>query len=240
MQSKKIIQSLGFAVFLCFSYLISAQPKSTINGQLKTTEVVRELGDIKVIITQFKQLDYTDPRCRAMIRIVKNDLQTDTVVYPVLEPVGSHYGLLVYSELFQDHLVISKFNDYDGQTVIINNKGKVFEFPGGYIFYDQNKELLFSAYASDVGGLSVFDLKSDCLFFSTTNLVDHPCLIYLNKLGHYFFSGEHWESAGRTESSWAIDLDQKTLKKCDVDLKSSDYTALRCLADYPDIEVSCE
>jgi hypothetical protein len=240
MSNKNFIRILGFTLILSTSHMAGAQPKSTIKGQLKTTEVICKLGDIKVIITQFKQLDYTDPRCRAMIRIVRNVWQIDSLVYPELEPVGSHYGLLVYSELFHDHLVISKFNDYDGQTVIINNQGKVFEFPGGYISYDQSKELLFSGYASDLGGLSVFDLKSDCLLFSTTNLDDHPNLIYQNKDGKYFFSADQWVGAGSTESSWAIDLDQKTLKKCDVDLKSSDYIALRCLADYPDIEVSCE
>lgn len=240
MQSKHLIGIIGFAILMSTSFTSSAQPKTIISGQVKTTEILRQLNDIKVIITQFKQLDYKDPRCHAIIRIFKNDLQFDSLVYPVLEPVGSHYGLLVYSELFQDHLVISKFHGYDGQTIIINNKGKVFEFPGGYIFYDQNNGLLFSEYASDLGGLSVFDLKSDCLLFSTTDLDDHPYLIYKNDDGRYFFSADHFEGAGRKESYWAIDLEQKTVRKCDVDLKSPKYKQLRYLADYPNIEVSCE
>lgn len=49
----------------------NGQPKTTINGQVKTTEIRREIGATKVIITKFKQLDQKDQFCHAAIRIIK-------------------------------------------------------------------------------------------------------------------------------------------------------------------------
>ena len=237
----KIINCLIISIFiLCSEPDGHAQIKSIVKDQVKITEINRSIGDIRVIITQYKRLDHKDPLCHAMIRVIKNKQSIDSLVYKEIDPVGSNYGLLVYPELFQDHLVMSKFGDYDGRTIIINSKGKLFDFPGGIIIPDITSGLLFSFYYSDLGRVSVFDLKTDCLVFSTEDLDDRPYLMYRNNDGRYFFSAERPEGAGSKVSFWEYITDQKTVRKSDLTPDSPGMMYLPALSDNKSYPISCE
>jgi len=240
MQIKKLAFLICSIFFFSSTIYVNAQVKTVIKDSVKITEINRSIGDIRVIITQYKRLDHKDPLCHAMIRVLKDKQSIDSLVYKEIDPVGGSYGLLVYPDLFSDHLVISKFGGYDGRTIIINNKGKVFDFPGGYIFPDRPKGLLFSFHGSDNGGLSVFDLKSDCLLFRTSDFDDHPYLMYNNSEGRYFFSAEHFEGAGRKETFWEYLTDQKTVRKSGLTPDSPEMMCLPALSDYKNYPVSCE
>ena len=240
MQIKKIASIICSVFFLFSSLYINAQVKSVIKDSVKITEINRSIGDIRVIITQFKRLDHKDPLCHAMIRVLKDKQSIDSLVYKEIDPVGSNYGLSVYPELFEGHLVIAKFGGYDGRTIIINSKGKLFDFPGGIIFPDITSGLLFSFYYSDLGRLSVFDLKTDCLLFSSEDLDDKPYLMYKNNEGRYFYSAERPEDAGSKVSFWEYLTDQKTVRKSNLTPDSPGMKCLPRVSDNKNFLVNCE
>ena len=66
----KIINCLIISIFiLCSEPDGHAQIKSIVKDQVKITEINRSIGDIRVIITQYKRLDHKGPLCHAMIRL---------------------------------------------------------------------------------------------------------------------------------------------------------------------------
>ena len=107
--------------------------------------LTQKIGDISVDIAQYKPIDYIKSKfyCYAEIRIYKNKIMIDSLVFDDIEPVGGHYGLLVYPSLIMNHLIISKYGDYDGRTIIINDQGQIFSTIGGSVSIDYQSGFLF-------------------------------------------------------------------------------------------------
>ena len=119
--------------------------------------------------------------------ILKNNIQIDSIIFNEIEAVGGQYGLLAYSGLIKNHIIISKYGDYDGETIIINAKGEKFITMGGYSFIDNTSGLLFSILDSDLSGFSVFDLNKDKEIFKKVDIDDRPQKFYKTSNNEYLF-----------------------------------------------------
>jgi hypothetical protein len=210
------------------------------SDKFKVTQITREINDIKVIVSQSKSLIESPgiPHCKADIKIIKNDNPFDSIEFPDIEAVGGHYGLLVYKELVNGHLIISKYGDYDGETIIINGKGQKFETIGGYSYVDSSSWLLFSIYYSDLAGFSIFDLKDDRELVALGDLENRPMEFFKTTGNRYFFRAINDET--EKETTWEIDIVKKKIKQVEPDLNENKTAILPQLTDYKVLDVNCE
>jgi hypothetical protein len=216
----------------------STQPNNS-KQNYKTTKVIKKLGDIQVVIVQHKKLDESsiDSYCNAEILIYRNDILIDSLIYKNIEPVGSDYGLKVYDELFYDCLIISKFGDYEGETIIINKKGKIHKSIGGVISIDKEKGLLFSEFVSDLTGFSVFDIKNFKELISMTEIEERPIEFYKDE-DRYFFKAINDET--EKISFWEIQFDLERIMIVDMEVELLKDKKLKNLIDYKATYVQCE
>jgi hypothetical protein len=69
--------------------------------------------------------------CRAWLYIRKNRKTVSKKFYDI-DPVGSCSGLYLPSQQpLKDYFIISKFGDYDGETLLIDASGKLTTLQGG-------------------------------------------------------------------------------------------------------------
>ena len=208
--------------------------------KFKTTKVIRDVGDIKVIILQIKSLVNNPeiPLCRAEIIVLKKDRILDSIEFSNIDAVGGNYGLYIDNNLIDGHLIISKYGDYDGLTLIINNHGHIFKTVGGRSFVDNSSGLLFSDYDSDLAGLSVFDLNNDREIMEIIDMEDRPAIFFKTTNNKYYFQGINDET--EKLSLWEIDIVKKKINKIEVELPQDKMIKLRQLADYQLLDVTCE
>jgi hypothetical protein len=114
-------------------------------------------------------------------------------------------------------LIFTKHGDYDGRTIIINNKGKIFNIIGGENYVDVESNLLFTIYECDISGYAVFDLKSDLLLWAKDDIIERPISIQKTE-NKYFMICKNDET--EEESFWEFDLEMKKIKKSAIDKKT--------------------
>jgi hypothetical protein len=226
--------------FLIFLSSLETYGQTITTDTFKITKITKKVGDIQVNISQYKCLIQSPdiPYCKSYIEIIKNNKTINSLGFPSIEPVGGDYGFLVYSQLINNHLIISKYGDYDGRTIIINEKGKMFNTIGGYSFIDALNGLLFSIYDSDLSGLSVFDLESDVEIFKLVDIVERPSEFYKDANGRYYFQAINDET--EKESIWEIMLNNKKIKKTEININILKDKKLKKLIDYHKINIACE
>jgi hypothetical protein len=233
---------------LCLSYILIfvilfanvSNSNCQDSDSLIISEITKRLDDIRVDIIQYKFLKESPSTsyCKAKVLIYKNERLIDLIRYDYIDPVGSHYGLLAYDSLINNHIVISKYGDYSGETIIINKSGEKFFTIGGYSCFDNSSSLLFSILDSDLSGLSVFDLNTDSEIFKVVDIEDRPSEIFKTDKGQYYFSATNDESGA--ESIWAIDFDLERIMQIEL---TKDYFAngpIEMLSDYKEIIINCE
>jgi hypothetical protein len=205
----------------------------------KTTKVIKKLGEIQVVINQHKNLSESavDSYCNAEIMIYRNDVLIDSLIYKNLEPVGGDYGIKVYDEIFYDCLIISKFGDYEGETIIINEKGRIHKSIGGVISIDIEKGLLFSEFDSDLTGFSVFDMKNFKELISMTEIEQRPIDFYKDG-NRYFFKAINDKTENM--SFWEIEFDLERIMVVDFEDQPVNDKKLKKLIDYKATYVQCE
>lgn len=213
--------------------------RSDPNERIRVTSLRRELNDITVVISQQKRMIDTlgIPPCRADIRLLNNGRLIDSIIYTGIDPVGGQYGLLVYSGLVNNHLIISKFGDFDGETIIINDKGQHFETIGGQIYADTINGLLFSIYDSFLSGFSVFDVNKEKEIFRMTDIEERPAEFFRAD-NRYFFTAINDDS--KKETLWEIEFDQERLMYIDPNNDSIRKIPLKQLENYKQINLDCE
>ncbi len=209
-------------------------------SNFKETKTKKSISNIDVIITQYKALIESPeiPYCKAVIEILKNEIKIDSIDFEAIEPVGGDYGLLVYNEQIKKHIIISKFGDYDGESIIINEKGEVFKTIGGRIFADTENGLLFSIYDSDISGFSVFDLNNDKTIFEMTDIEDRPYEFYKFSNNRYIYKANNDES--NSESIWEIEFDMDRIMQLDLTDEDLKGKKLNEMIDYKEININCE
>lgn len=224
MQNLRLIQIYQVLIIILISTVSYGQ------DSIKETRITKNLGNVTVKIVQFKSLIETPkiPLCCAEIDIVKNGNKIDSIIFKEIEAVGGNYGISVYNELINDHLIITKYGDYDGRTIIINNNGKVYSIVGGYVFADLEDGMLFSIYDSDLSGFSVFDLSSDTEIYKNTDMEDRPNAFFKNK-GEYLLRTINDETG--IEVIWKINFQTKELNKVQIELETLNDFLLKNLIE---------
>jgi len=209
-------------------------------NEVSISDFAQEIGDITVEIAQYKPIDYIKSKfyCSADIKIFKNETLIDSIVFNEIEPVGGHFGLLVYPNVIMNHLIITKYGDYDGRTIIINDQGQIYSTIGGYVFVDYENGYLFSSYDSDYTGISVFDLKNDVELLKIIDIESRPFEFYKAYGNRYFFQAKHDESDGL--SIWEIELSMKRIMQVDLTIDKFRNNKLERLADYKSLQINCD
>lgn len=170
------------------------------------------LGDLKIQLNQYKS-DGTEFYCKSEIIVYKNGKQLDYADFQP-EPVGGNYGISSATK-FNNHLIFTKHGDYDGRTLIINDKGQIFDIIGGENYLDEESELLFTIYESDLSGFAVFDLKTDSILLTMTDINERPMKFHKNFGNKYFMSCINDETD--IKSIWDIEFELERIMQVDLD-----------------------
>lgn len=132
-----------------------------------------------------RQYDAKSAYCRIWLTVKKGDLVKDQLYFNDCEALGGCSGIYVSRDNQpENHFLLSKFGDYDGQIIIIDTKGKIRSFIGGSYYLSTDKKYLFSTYDSDLSGLTVFDFSKDKALFSSDDLKPY--------LGDFYQSGDSY------------------------------------------------
>jgi len=196
------------------------------------TEKEYTLGNIKIQLNQYKS-DGTEFYCKSEIVTYKNEEQLDYINFEP-EPVGGYYGISKATK-FNKHLIFTKHGDYDGRTIIINDKGKIHNIIGGTNYLDEVSELLFTGYESDLSGFAVFDLKTDSSLFKMEDLDERPISFHKNFGNRYFISCIN-DLTGK-KSIWEIEIDLERIMQ--VELNNTDINSKNELKNISDKEIYC-
>jgi hypothetical protein len=223
----KIYIILSFYVFVVSSCGQAIKKQETENiveiNQENEPEIITQkayyLDDVKVLLQQHRGNDVTDFYCEAKIIVSKNGKITDSVSF-LPEPVGGYYGIS-NGIASGNHLIFTKHGNYDGRTLIINNKGKIFNIIGGENYVDTAANLLFSIYECDISGFAVFDLKTDSVLLINAETEDTPLSIH-KIYNEYFMICENNETG--QQNFWKFDLKMKKVEQTDFDKKTVFFT----------------
>jgi len=150
------------------------------------------LKTFKVELVQVKHKDIqpsdkNSAYCRIWLTVKNGNQITDKLFYPDCQAVGGCSGIFADGQPSKDYIILSKLGDYSGQLIIIDNTGKIKTYPGGGYSISDDLKYLFSIHASDVSGLTVFDLSKNKLVF-TNKLKSELADFY--KIGNKYFAVE--------------------------------------------------
>jgi hypothetical protein len=85
-----------------------------------------------------------------------------------MESLGGCSGIYSSdSNQFKDYFFISKFGDYNGRLLILNAFGKIIDIPGSSFYFSKDHTFVFADQDSDIGGLTVWDLKMNKLLYDS-------------------------------------------------------------------------
>lgn len=169
------------------------------------TSITYSLGDFKIQLNQHKS-DGTQFYCKAEIIISKNSEQINYIDF-LAEPVGGNYGISNATRC-NNHLIFTKHGDYDGRTLIINDKGQVFDIIGGQVFLDEAAEILFSIYESDMNGVAIFDLQKDSILLEMEEMEESPQSFHKAFENRYFMTCINEESEEQTIWEFEFELER--------------------------------
>lgn len=167
------------------------------------TEKTYSLNDIMITLTQHKG-NGKDFYCKSKLVTYQNNKIIDSLDY-TSDSVGGGYGISK-PICIDDHLIFTKHGDYDGRTIIVNDKEEIFNIIGGLNYYDSNKSLLFTLYDSDLSGIAVFDLKTDSIVFKMAEIENRPISFHKAFGERYFILSSNEESVGNDESIFEMNL----------------------------------
>lgn len=127
---------------------------------LLTTDTSK-FGRVQIVRTLIKpKFSSNGFSCRSWLTIRNNDKILKHKFYEI-EPVGGCSGLfLPSSQPLDNYFIISKFGDYEGETLLIDTAGKLTELLGGAFSISPDKKYLFSIWDSDLSGITVYDLTN--------------------------------------------------------------------------------
>jgi len=186
------------------------------NGKLTNKNVLLTAKDehIKEVTIKFFQLrptgDFYDFSCKGLIRTIKTNKLIDEINYGIIDAVGSNFGITFSKNQNNENLFIaSKFGDYDGEIIIVDENGKIQSFKGGQYFVTKNGKYLVSEWYSDLSGLTIYDLKNKKI------CLNKEFDFYLGKW--YFSDGIYfspvWNGGREIEQTYQIDFDNMQLNK---------------------------
>jgi len=169
-------------------------------------------NSIKVEIKQLKKSQFGN--CFSEIIIYNGSKIKDSLKFDNIESLGGNSGLYKYSEKINNNVIISKFGDYDGRTIIINQYGKIYNIIGGEIYFDKKNSFIISKYDSDLNGFSVFDIKNETLVMEMKDISIMPIDFYSDLNGRLFFTAKSDDSD--TELIWEIEPEMERIMQVDI------------------------
>jgi hypothetical protein len=213
---------------------ISTQ-KETNEQKTEVSKKTYTLNDISIDLKQTKG-EGKEFYCNSKLFIFRDNDLVDSLIFTP-EPVGGNYGI---SEPIQivDHLIFTKHGDYDGRTIIVNNKGKIFNVIGGINFYDIDEKLLFTIYESDLGGFAVFDLKNDSIILEMQDLEHYPVSVHKAYGQRYFILSNNEDPDEVDNGIWEIEIDLDRIMRVDLDREQINNDNM--LKTWELKEVSCQ
>jgi len=170
----RITQYATTLVFLASAHAV--EPTRTFQrqeyppGLFQVSEQVIRHGTAQIHIVQALKIkhDKQVPHiCRAWLSVSIPDRVLFSRYFDDIDPVGGEFGLfLPKSPPSKRFVVVVKLGDYDGRLYLIRDDGKTTDLDGGFYFVTEDGRFLFSEYASDGPGLTVFDLQEERVVFS--------------------------------------------------------------------------
>jgi len=189
-----------------------------LENEYKVEFQVFDVGSVTVEIAQIfrKEFDRNDFNCKAIIQTKEKGKILDELYYENIEAVGSSYGICFNEKQPDENFLIgSKYGDYAGQLIIIDNRGRIIKKPGGDYFTSTNKKHLISDWYSDLSGITIFDFETGETVYS------NELPVFLSKwyenTGKYYAA--EWEGNRETNNIYEFNLDNLSLVKTDLDLE---------------------
>lgn len=163
------MKSIAFKtiIFLTFGLTLKSQtkipsfsfkqfPKSNYNIKNDTFEFM-QFKVVKILVS--KKTNNIEG-CKCWIKILSGEKIISEKRYNT-EAVGGCSGIYMSEKgQAQNYLILSKFGDYEGLTILIDSLGKINEFIGGSYYMSKDKSFLFSIWDSDLAGLSILNLNT--------------------------------------------------------------------------------
>jgi len=129
----------------------------------------RTLGTITVNLVQTKPKKTNRSAqfsCRTWLTI-KNKTKVVKERNEDCDGVGGCSGLFFpESQPSKDLIIVSKFGDYDGRLLIINDKGELNDYSGGKFYVSADNKYVFTNHDSDLSGVSIIDLTKNKLVYT--------------------------------------------------------------------------
>ncbi|WP_167605429.1 M56 family metallopeptidase [Maribellus sediminis] len=179
-----------------------------------------EIGDVTVKVYQLNNSDSrmgNDFLCRGKLISSKNNLPVDSLIFNDMEAVGDRYGLNFNSQPVKGMVIGTKFGDYDGRLILIDETGKIQNFRGGFFFISKDQRYIVSPWHSDMAGITIYDLKDRKV------KMDEETRIY--PAFWYYFDGEYYISRFQsqperieTDEIYRLDLEKGKLEKSEITL----------------------
>ena len=169
-------------------------------------------------------------------------------------PLGWKAGIfLPMKQEAPRHFILTKYGDYDGRTIIITDKGKLFNLGGGKFRIFRNRYLVTPRALTDVdvkGEFSVFDLQRDMVLMTPTwrdltkdTLQRSPSPGMTNSVEFFTYGPEFFVGVGMVEESWQVpghihfffklDLETGKLEDAEFDIKKHK----QFVTDYSNIDL---
>ena len=190
------------------------------------------LGETQVKLIQYKggEVRY---RCKSKIIVVKNEHLIDSISFNP-EALGGMYGVSKPTKYYK-HLLFTKHGDYDGRSIIINEKGTISNIVGGQNLIDTLSKILFTIYESDLSGFAVFNLKTDSIILVKEEFDERPMGFHKISANIYLMNCSNDETD--ETSFWKIDLKSKNIIQ--IDTNSYAIDTLKRIIIIPVEDVNC-
>ena len=190
------------------------------------------LGEIQVKLIQYKggEVNYG---CKSKIIVIKNKHIFDSISF-IPEALGGMYGVSKATKYYK-HLLFTKHGDYDGRSIIINDKGTISNILGGQNQIDTLSKILFSIYESDLSGFAIYSLKTDSIIFMKEEFDERPLEFHRISENVYLMNCSNDET--NEQSYWKINLELKNIIQ--IDTNSYTIDSLKKLFSIPIEDVNC-
>ncbi|MTK53860.1 hypothetical protein [Paludibacter sp.] len=168
--------------------------------------IASNFGQVKIITTTVSPKASSDSfLCRSWLIIQKNDKILTRKFYDI-DPVGGCSGLFFPpTQLLDNYFILSKFGDYDGETLLVDKTGKLIVLAGGSFSISADKKYIFSVWDSDLSGITIFDLTSGKTILSRDIEGD-------KRYGDFYFQdGKYYISYVEDNTVGEIDLHNKKI-----------------------------
>jgi len=166
--------------------------------------VASNFGQMKIISTMASPKASSNSfSCRSWLTIQKSDKVLKQKFYEI-EPVGGCSGLFFPTTQPLDNcFIISKFGDYEGETLLVDKTGKLIVLTGGSFSISADKKYLFSVWDSDLSGITIYDFTSGKTILSKEIEGD-------KQYGEFYFQdGKYYISYFENNTLGQIDLQNK-------------------------------